>query len=70
LTDPRPEVNRSRLVVRNERDACMLILPTAARTFCFQFRAIISAFSIGNECVPIQLAQCWFPGLAISSAKI
>jgi len=25
---------------------------------------------IGNESVPIQLAQCWFPGLAISSAKI
>ena len=25
---------------------------------------------IGSESVPIQLAQCWFPGLAISSAKI
>ena len=25
---------------------------------------------IGNESVPIQLAQCWFPGLAISAAKI
>jgi len=25
---------------------------------------------IGNESVPIQLAQCWFPGLAISNAKI
>ena len=24
----------------------------------------------GNESVPIQLAQCWFPGLAISSAEI
>ena len=24
---------------------------------------------IGNESVPIQLAQCWFPGLAISNAK-
>jgi len=23
----------------------------------------------GNESVPIQLAQCWFPGLAISNAK-
>jgi len=23
-----------------------------------------------NESVPIQLAQCWFPGLAISSAEI
>jgi len=26
--------------------------------------------AIGNESVPIQLAQCRFPGLAISSAKI
>ena len=25
---------------------------------------------IGNESVPIQLAQCWFPGLAISNATI
>ena len=24
----------------------------------------------GDESVPIQLAQCWFPGLAISNAKI
>jgi len=23
----------------------------------------------GNESVPIQLAQCWFPGLAIINAK-
>jgi len=27
-------------------------------------------FPIGNESAPIQLAQCWFPGLAISNAKI
>jgi len=26
--------------------------------------------TIGNESVPIQLAQYWFPGLAISNAKI
>jgi len=26
--------------------------------------------NIGNESVPIQLAQCRFPGLAISKAKI
>jgi len=25
---------------------------------------------IGNESVPIQLAQCWFPGLAIYNTKI
>jgi len=24
----------------------------------------------GNERVPIQLAQCWFPALAISNAKM
>jgi len=24
---------------------------------------------IGNESAPIQLAQCWFPGLAIANAK-
>jgi len=24
---------------------------------------------LGNESVPILLAQCWFPGLAISNAK-
>ena len=29
-----------------------------------------SPTAIGNESVPIQLAQCRFPGLAISSAKI
>jgi len=26
--------------------------------------------SIGNESVPIQLAQCRFPGLAVSNAKM
>ena len=25
---------------------------------------------IGNKCAPIQLTQCWFPGLAIFRAKI
>jgi len=25
--------------------------------------------NIGNESVPIHLAQCWFPGLASSNAK-
>ena len=29
-----------------------------------------SCMGIGNESVPIQLAQCWFPGLATSNAKI
>ena len=30
---------------------------------------IIVQTGIGNESVPIQLAQCWFPRLAISNAK-
>ena len=30
----------------------------------------LTDFLIRNESVPIQSAQCWFPGLAISSAKI
>jgi len=30
----------------------------------------LASSCIGNESVPIQLAQCWFPGLAISSAKM
>jgi len=29
-----------------------------------------SGYFIGNEGVPIQLTQCWFPGLAICNAKI
>jgi len=33
-------------------------------------RAGGSMRQIGNESVPIQLAQCRFPGLAISSAKV
>ena len=27
-------------------------------------------YSIGNESAPIQLAQCWFPALSVSIAKI
>ena len=30
----------------------------------------LSDVNLGNESVLIQLAQCWFPGLAISKAKI
>jgi len=32
--------------------------------------AVLSNCPIRNESVPIQLAQCWFSELAISSAKI
>jgi len=31
--------------------------------------AVVTA-GIANESVPVQLAQCWFHGLAISNAKI
>ena len=33
-------------------------------------RSGIGKQSIGTEGAPIQLAQCWFPGLAISNAKM
>jgi len=33
-------------------------------------RGVEQAWLMANESVPIQLAQCWFPALAISSAKI
>ena len=35
---------------------------------CHQFIERVR-LPIGKESVPIQLAQCWFPGLAISNAK-
>ena len=34
------------------------------------YRRHLVSQSIGNESVPIQLAQCRFPGLAISNAKM
>jgi len=30
----------------------------------------VRSISIGNKSVPIQSAQCWFPGLAISNARL
>jgi len=41
-------------------------------TLTFDYLSLIlSAWrAIGNKSVPIQLAQCWFPGLAISNAII
>ena len=36
-----------------------------------QHKQLVQAkFNIGNESVLVQLARCWFPGLAISNAKI
>ena len=31
---------------------------------------LIPSLALGNESVPIKLARCWFPELAISNAKI
>jgi len=41
-------------------------------TFCSQPRRfnMSTPDEIGNESAPIQMTQCRFPGLAISSAKI
>ena len=44
--------------------------PQWTTSFGFGTRHHSSQLPIGNESVPIQLAQCWFPGLATSNAKI
>jgi len=64
---------------------CVPCFYTHTETYCFclswwlhnsriniqQLQAgIRTAQAIGNESVPIQLTQCWFPGLAVSNAKI
>ena len=43
-------------------DNCMALLQLVAPT-----KTVVN---MGNASVPIQLAQCWFPGLAIFNAKI
>jgi len=45
------------------------LLPQTDYFLLHKQRAVRQA-EIGNESVPTQLAQCWFPGLAISNAKI
>jgi len=44
----------------------------AAQVSCEHFAQIttLQLLFTANESVPVQLAQCWFPGLAISNAKI
>jgi len=51
------------LCVRDESRQSLGLRPTAVASPA-------ATLSIGNEGVPIQLAQCCFPGLAISNAKI
>ena len=53
-----PLVLRNSRKVAKQRDAvcCTWPCPTAV--------------SVGEDSVPIQLAQCWFPGLAVPDAKI
>ena len=36
----------------------------------YRHLTVVWTAAIGNESAPIQLAQCWFPGLAMSSARI
>ena len=38
--------------------------------FAELFSYDLNVITIGNDSVSIQLAQCWFSGLAISNAKI
>ena len=45
----------------------VIIVPRHSSTHHYDF---YSAVGMGNESVPIQLAQCWFPGLAISNPKM
>ena len=47
------------------------MLPILINSF-FKYLSVIGCYDphVGNECAPIQLAQCRFPGLAISNAKI
>jgi len=45
------------------------LLPQTDYFLLHKQRAVHQA-EIGNESVPTQLAQCWFPGLVISNAKI
>jgi len=40
------------------------------RRISARIRTIVTIFAMGNKSVPIQLAQCRFPGLAISNAKM
>jgi len=44
----------------------------AKKNWRFKLRMRINdnSIGVGNESVPIQLAQCWFPALVISNAKI
>jgi len=48
-------------VMEMEHAFVLILHRTSPRTF---------QSATGNESVPIELAQCWFPGLAISNAKI
>ena len=63
---PRSDV----IVVQTDDDgqsaspACNSLPPS--RLYCF----VKAVLAIGNESAPTQLAQCWFPGLAISNPRI
>ena len=51
-------------------DFCTRTVTWTAVLFCHITVHPVTQTTIANESVPIQLAQCRFPGLAISNAKI
>jgi len=64
LTAELTRLNPGLLFERLKNIKKLLTMPMAESVF-----QEIKLTFIGNESVPIQLAQCWFPGLAISNAK-
>jgi len=48
----------------------IIFSPLVESTECVDCGIKIAVAFIGNESVPIQLAQCWFFGLTVSNAKI
>jgi len=58
--------------VDSVRHELAYLFSTSAAELQFQYPAVVLALllKIGNESVPIQLTQCWFPGLAISNAEM
>jgi len=53
------------MVVVNADYSTFTVLPES-----FNYQLKVEGGIMGKESVPIQLAQCWFLGLAISNAKI
>ena len=56
-------------IAHHAREAARRAGPSETADPCTTYRSRDRGI-IGNESVPIQLAQCWFPVLAISNAKM